>query len=68
MNVAVGRLQLSITMASPAQQTRQISPGGDSRQIDSSLEHAYQIERRHQEVEADRRRWITDQTLRNIAR
>jgi hypothetical protein len=68
MNVAVGRLQLSISLAAPApprhvaKHHRANAPTGDT------LAHAYQAERRLEAVEADRRRWATDHTLHNVAR
>jgi hypothetical protein len=64
MNVAVGRLHLSITMASPVPETQR----SKERSERDGLEHAFRAERLHQDVESDRRRWASNHTLRNFMR
>jgi hypothetical protein len=64
MNVAVGRLQLSIKVASPVRETRSSKATAER----DGLERAFRTERLHQDVESDRRRWTSDHTLRNIMR
>jgi hypothetical protein len=61
MNVAVGRLHLSITMATPARE----KPAAIEREARDSLEHAFNSDRNHQAVESDKHRWATENLLRN---
>jgi len=61
MNVAVGRLQVTITMAAPAKVEDRRPPSGTSEH--HKVERAYQRERMRAAVEADRERWARTRYL-----
>lgn len=64
MNVAVGRLQLSIRVAPPAR----VRHPAVTPEPQNSLEHAFNADRNHRAVESDKQRWSTESILRNNLR
>jgi hypothetical protein len=58
MTLAVGRLQFSVRFVAPVRQQKVEEP------VDTTLERAYRIDRRHQGVDAERQRWQTEALAR----
>jgi hypothetical protein len=61
MNVAVGRLHLSISMAPPLDEALTLEPV----QGDTRLEQSFRLEQNHRAAEADRDRWVNAHPLRS---
>ena len=61
MNVAVGRVHLSIWMAGSVREIRK------PRDVESrdTLEQAFRSDQNYRAVESDKRRWTADHLLRN---
>jgi hypothetical protein len=60
MNVAVGRLQMSITMATPIMEPSIVTEIEER----DPLQHAFLSDRNLREVEADKQRWEAHHVLR----
>lgn len=60
MNVAVGRLHVMVTLASPDQH---IQPRREAASQSNTAERAYRRERMREAVESDRSRWHSTATL-----
>lgn len=63
MNMAIGRMQVSVRVVEPARpHTREVKQTA-STDTASNARHAYERNRLHNEVEADRRRWSDSMLL-----